>query len=67
MNRGEKQEIRLIVEDDGVGFDFTQTFNQTLGLRLVQALAQKLHGKLTFTTNGGTRATLCFEENDNES
>ena len=67
LSRGEKQKIRLIVEDDGVGFDFTQTFNQTLGLRLVQALAQKLHGKLTFTTNGGTRATLCFEENDNES
>jgi len=50
--------------DNGIGFppglDFRNT--DSLGLRLVTALADQLDGTITLDLQGGTRFTIQFEE-----
>lgn len=54
--------LRLRVSDDGIGLppDASRTSTQTLGLRLVGALSEQLHGQLSFGADSGACATLLF-------
>jgi len=57
--------LRLTVCDDGIGLPPTadRTSTQTLGLRLVSALCDQLHGQLLFENRGGACITLLFHAN----
>lgn len=54
--------LRLTVSDDGIGLsaDTRRTSTQTLGLRLVSALSEQLHGQLSFGEGDGASVTLVF-------
>jgi PAS domain S-box-containing protein len=71
MNGGEKGTIRvrlaregdgfrLVVEDDGPGFDLTSVRSRSSGLGLVQGLARQLRAEFEVTRDPGTRCTLSF-------
>lgn len=68
--RGHGAEMHLSVEDDGVGLaaDFDRTSTDTLGLRLVYALGEQLHGQFSLQNRAGDRggvlATLVFSAPD---
>ncbi|MDZ7316816.1 MAG: PAS domain S-box protein [candidate division KSB1 bacterium] len=53
----------LIVADDGIGLppSFALNDQESLGLRLVQMMAEKLDGKLEFLTQGGTTVRIVFK------
>ena len=57
-------EYRLCVRDDGVGFpdDFSVNSAETLGLRLVRAMVDQLHGDMRVTKgeNGGVEYDIRF-------
>lgn len=55
-------EARLVVTDDGVGFDPPppDARGGSLGLMLVQSLARQLDGALTITRDGGSRCAVTF-------
>jgi two-component sensor histidine kinase len=50
----------LSVRDNGKGFDPTKTRPHSLGMELIQMLAEQLNSKLTFTNNNGTLAEITF-------
>lgn len=54
--------LRLVVSDDGIGLppDADGTSGQTLGLRLVVALSDQLHGQLTFGNAAGQGSGACI-------
>lgn len=56
--------ITLIVEDDGIGFPPNFDLNQSdsLGLQLVDLLAQQLEAELSIEHDNGTRFTINFSE-----
>lgn len=58
----EQGEIKLTVEDDGVGLpaDFEKSNCTSLGMNLVHTLAAQLEGTLTTSVNSGTRFTVTF-------
>lgn len=56
----EENVFYLLVQDNGSGFDFQHTKNQSLGMELVQMLAEQLNGKLVFTNHSGTKVELTF-------
>ena len=62
MNQTEKG-IRLLYEDNGIGFpkdmDFCST--QTLGLKLVHMLVKQLDGNIEQFINGGTRYEIMLK------
>ncbi|HNX60187.1 MAG TPA: histidine kinase, partial [Spirochaetota bacterium] len=57
-------EYRLCVRDDGVGFpdEFSVNSAETLGLRLVRAMVDQLHGVMRVTKgeNGGVEYEIRF-------
>jgi two-component sensor histidine kinase len=57
--------IRLVVADDGAGLppnlDFRKT--ESLGLQIVNMLAEQIGAQVELLTKGGTRFTLTFREN----
>lgn len=54
--------ITLIVQDDGVGMPAGGPIRAGhIGLELVHALSRQLRGQFTFSSEGGTKATLQFE------
>lgn len=55
-----EKKFTLIAKDNGIGFDFQKVKNQSLGMELIQMLAEQLNGKLTFTNHTGTKAELEF-------
>jgi PAS domain S-box-containing protein len=59
-----KKEYVLIVADNGKGlpenFDYRKT--ESLGLQLVCALTEQLHGKITLGKNKGTEFTITFRK-----
>jgi two-component sensor histidine kinase len=59
----EDHRYRLVVEDDGVGLPpgFVPGQGRSLGLKLVEALAGKLHGHVTAGPAGGTASGARFE------
>jgi two-component sensor histidine kinase len=56
------QHITVVVKDNGCGISSTamRKPSKTLGLSLVQSLAQQLSGTVTFATAAGTTCTLNF-------
>ncbi len=68
FSRQSEKEFRLSVEDNGVGLPDNFSLNSTgsLGLILVDALVQQLHGKLTIENNGGSRFIVVFHVNEDE-
>jgi two-component sensor histidine kinase len=60
----EKNDLMLIVKDDGIGIDnnlFSQK-NETLGLKLVQLLASQMDGKVDVYSLKGTEFKIRFKE-----
>jgi PAS domain S-box-containing protein len=57
-------EIVLLVRDNGkglpAGFDWTQAYSHSLGLRLVQMLAGQLHAAVEVSSGEGTEFKLIF-------
>ncbi|MFL5260695.1 MAG: PAS domain S-box protein [Hyphomicrobiales bacterium] len=52
--------FRLVVEDDGPGFDLTSVRSRSSGLGLVQGLARQLRAEFEVTRDPATRCTLRF-------
>jgi two-component sensor histidine kinase len=62
LKRSQADEIVLTVQDNGsglpAGFDLRQA--KSLGLRIVQSLAQQIGARLEFISDGGTTCRLTF-------
>lgn len=54
----ENQRFMLVVQDDGVGLPPDFELRQSLGLRLVQALARQLRGELQVDSEAGTTVQI---------
>lgn len=54
--------IKMIVEDDGIGFSRKNDnrFPETLGLQLVKALVNQINGTMDFSSKNGTSVTIIF-------
>lgn len=50
----------LSVHDNGKGFDASKLKTHSLGMELIQMLAEQLNSKLVFTNNNGTLAQINF-------
>lgn len=50
----------LGVRDNGKGFDASKSKTHSLGMELIQMLAEQLNSKMEFTNNNGTLATITF-------
>ena len=53
--------IYLSIEDDGVGFDVTQTSSQGIGLGLMKYRARAIGGALDITSNPGTGTEILIK------
>lgn len=64
ISRERAGEFTLIVWDNGVGIPADMDLNrsESLGMRLVSMLADQLNGKITLTTDQGTRWEIKFRE-----
>jgi len=62
MNRTEN-DVRLLFEDNGIGFPAEVDFSkmETLGLKLVHLLVKQLDGSIEQDTNNGTRYVIMFK------
>lgn len=58
----QEENYKLIIFDTGQGFpsDFESRKKKSLGMELLQLLAEQLNGKLTIETNSGVSYTLLF-------
>ncbi|NND31919.1 MAG: tetratricopeptide repeat protein, partial [Saprospiraceae bacterium] len=56
----QKNELKLIVRDDGVGISRFPVTNQkkSMGMKLINAFTQKLHGKIEIRNSEGTEVIL---------
>lgn len=52
--------VTLIVNDNGIGLPKRLPASTSLGLKLVQALVDQLHGTINFQAKRGTRITIQF-------
>ena len=50
----------LSVRDNGKGFDATKLKNHSLGMELIQMLAEQLNSKMVFKNETGTLAEITF-------
>lgn len=58
------QQVLLMIQDNGPGFDYNPTQNHlSLGMTLIEALAEQLDGHFEFNTQSGTIFTLTFKLN----
>ena len=64
LHRRDEGRIELTVADDGKGLaqDFDLEQAETLGMRLVHALAMQLSGVIEVDVSGGTRVQIIFPE-----
>jgi PAS domain S-box-containing protein len=65
MNNINKNDIELIIKDDGIGLPGNININETktLGMQLVNALIEQLNGKLILDTIAGTEFKIIFPQN----
>ena len=55
-------QVIMMIHDNGPGFDYSPSANYTsLGMTLIEALAEQLDGNFEFNTQGGTTFTLTFK------
>lgn len=59
----------MVIEDDGVGIgnDYETNQHNSLGMQLVQILAQQLSGKVEIERGQGTRFNVTFKERNGKS
>lgn len=55
LNQENKSEIKIEIEDNGIGFEGSIDNPTSFGLKMVNMLAKELKAKLAFTTNKGTQ------------
>lgn len=56
----EGNNYRLMVNDNGIGFDPKATYSKTLGLNLVNALTEQIGGKLEIRSDSGSLFSITF-------
>ena len=63
LNSTNQNEIKMVVEDNGVGVpdDIELKDAKTLGLRLVSMLTEQLNGTIDLHRNKGTQFTIVFQ------
>ncbi len=69
INRKSESNHVLFVADDGIGFPAEVDFRNTwsLGLQLVNTLAEQLHGKIELSREKGTRFSITFPATSNSA
>lgn len=55
LNQENKSEIKIEIEDNGIGFEGSIDNPTSFGLKMVNMLAKELKAKIVFTTNQGTQ------------
>lgn len=55
LNQENKSEIKIEIEDNGIGFEGSIDNPTSFGLKMVNMLAKELKAKVAFTTNKGTQ------------
>jgi PAS domain S-box-containing protein len=62
--RSEDDGFKLVVSDDGIGFNEEQNIKHstTLGIQLVDTLVKQIDGYMSLDTTGGTRYEIHFKE-----
>lgn len=55
LNQENKSEIKIEIEDNGIGFEGSMDNPTSFGLKMVNMLAKELKAKIVFTTNQGTQ------------
>ncbi len=55
LNQENKSEIKIEIEDNGIGFEGSIDNPTSFGLKMVNMLAKELKAKIAFTTNKGTQ------------
>jgi PAS domain S-box-containing protein len=62
--KSEDDGFKLVVSDDGIGFNEEQNIKQltTLGVQLIDTLAKQIDGRMSLDTNGGTRYEIHFKD-----
>jgi two-component sensor histidine kinase len=58
-------QFKLIVEDNGIGFNMDNTKTKSFGLELINLLATQLKGNFTFENLNTTKFTITFHEINN--
>lgn len=53
---------RLVVADNGPGFDYCERFGASSGLQLVKGLVRQIGGTLSIEQDQGARITICFAD-----
>lgn len=54
-------DLSIIVEDDGIGFDYKKALVKGIGLTDIKARAESLEGKVIFDTNKGAGTTVIVD------
>ncbi len=69
LKTNDNQNYILIIQDNGIGLpdDFDPYDNPSLGLKLMQGLSADINGKFLITNSNGTKITLEFTFNENNS
>lgn len=57
INEGKNNAI-LLIQDNGIGFDYKSLKNKSLGLTLIHDLSDQIEAKYTFENNNGTQFIL---------
>jgi two-component system, sensor histidine kinase PdtaS len=55
-------ELKLIVQDDGVGMDVSKKSNQSFGLSMVNSLMRKLKAEMNIVSEAGTSVELVIRD-----
>jgi two-component sensor histidine kinase len=55
-------ELRLVVEDDGVGFDASKKSDQSFGLSMIRSLMRKLKAEMNIVSEAGTTVELVIHD-----
>ena len=69
LKTNDNQNYTLIIQDNGIGLpdDFDPYNNPSLGIKLMHGLSADIDGKFLITNANGTKITLEFVFNENES
>jgi two-component sensor histidine kinase len=54
--------FELIIEDNGIGFDYQKLEKKSFGLELIRLLANQLNGNVVFDNSTSTKYSITFKE-----